>query len=263
MSNPQLPVLYVDESIAVVVKPARMLVHRSPIANGDKVFALQCARDQFQKHVWVVHRLDRGTSGVLVFAFSAEGASLIGKMMMAGEIDKRYAAVVRGWCDDSFHIDHPIKAVKDDYAGDCATQAKDAVTLAYCQARGIVDVATQPAFDTTRVSLMGLELLTGRRHQIRCHMKHIAHPIIGDATYGKGNVNRALANVWKADRMLLHCARMRFTHPFTHKVIDVNAPLDEDFSRVLAMMQWQDAYEKLVSRPFSAKPFSLFIDSIL
>ena len=98
---PVLPVLYLDDVMCAVMKPEKLLVHRTEIANGDTVFAVQCVREQLGRRVWPVHRLDRGTSGVLVFACDADTASRLGRIMMAGEVKKRYAAVVRGWLEES------------------------------------------------------------------------------------------------------------------------------------------------------------------
>ena len=247
MNYPALPVLYRDDTIAVVNKLPQMLVHRTEISNGDSVFALQCAREQFGRHVWVVHRLDRATSGVLVFAFSAEMASALGRAMMAGEVTKRYAAIVRGWGPQQLLIDHALTPPKDPYLRVQKLEPQEAITLAHCLARSEVPVVTQSAFPTTRVSLMELRLVTGRRHQLRRHMKHIAHPIIGDSTYGKGPVNRALASYWSVERLLLHCATMSFIHPITAQMMTIRAEPDEGFARVLQTMGWTEDYNKAFS----------------
>ena len=112
---PVLPVLYLDDVMCAVMKPEKLLVHRTEIANGDTVFAVQCVREQLGRRVWPVHRLDRGTSGVLVFACDADTASRLGRIMMAGEVKKRYAAVVRGWLEESVDCRHPLSLPEDPY----------------------------------------------------------------------------------------------------------------------------------------------------
>lgn len=105
---PVLPVLYEDDVMCAVMKPEKLLVHRTEIANGDAVFAVQCVREQLGRRVWPVHRLDRGTSGVLLFALDAQTASRLGRIMMAGEVRKRYAALVRGWLPEAVDCRHPL-----------------------------------------------------------------------------------------------------------------------------------------------------------
>lgn len=112
---PVLPVLYLDDVMCAVMKPEKLLVHRTEIANGDTVFAVQCVREQLGRRVWPVHRLDRGTSGVLVFALDADTASRLGRIMMAGEVKKRYAAVVRGWLEEPVDCRHPLSLPEDPY----------------------------------------------------------------------------------------------------------------------------------------------------
>ena len=191
---PVLPVLYLDDVMCAVMKPEKLLVHRTEIANGDTVFAVQCVREQLGRRVWPVHRLDRGTSGVLVFACDADTASRLGRIMMAGEVKKRYAAVVRGWLEESVDCRHPLSLPEDPYLKKRRgpSEPQDARTVFIERARGEAPVPSG-RFETTRLGLVEAELFTGRRHQIRRHLKWLAHPVIGDATYGKGPLNRASA----------------------------------------------------------------------
>ena len=203
-------------------------MHRTEIANGDTVFAVQCVREQLGRRVWPVHRLDRGTSGVLVFACDADTASRLGRIMMAGEVKKRYAAVVRGWLEESVDCRHPLSLPEDPYLKKRRgpSEPQDARTVFIERARGEAPVPSG-RFETTRLGLVEAELFTGRRHQIRRHLKWLAHPVIGDATYGKGPLNRAVAQWFGADRLMLHCARMTLPHPVTGEEIDIRAPLVE------------------------------------
>ena len=248
-----LEVLYEDDVIGVVNKPAQMLVHRTEIANGDTVFAVQCARETFGRRVRPVHRLDRGTSGVLVFAFDAETAGTMGRLMMADGIKKRYAAVVRGTIASPVLVTHPLVPPVDPYLRNQKTEAQSAGTVFYPAAAAEVPVPTSK-YPTTRLSLVTAELLTGRRHQIRRHLKWLAHPVIGDATYGKGPLNRALAAHFGADRLMLHCARMAFVHPVTGNVIDVSAPLEARMAAVLKRLGWTEAYRRETEAPWAPLP---------
>lgn len=229
---PLLELLYQDEEIVVVNKPAQMLVHRTEIANGDTVFAVQCVRNQTGRRVWPVHRLDRGTSGVLVFAFDARTAGELGKSLMAGEVDKRYTAIVRGWLPGPVRVDHPLMPPVDSYLKQRKIEAQDASTVFYPVADREIPLKTG-TFPGTRLSVVSAELLTGRRHQIRRHLKWLAHPIVGDATYGKGPLNRALAGYFGVDRLMLHCDRMRFRHPGTREMLDIRAPYEARMLQVL------------------------------
>ena len=139
---PVLPVLYLDDVMCAVMKPEKLLVHRTEIANGDTVFAVQCVREQLGRRVWPVHRLDRGTSGVLVFACDADTASRLGRIMMAGEVKKRYAAVVRGWLEESVDCRHPLSLPEDPYLKKRRgpSEPQDARTVFIERARGEASV---------------------------------------------------------------------------------------------------------------------------
>lgn len=208
-----LPVIYADETIAVVYKPEKLLTHRTEIANGDTEFALQIVRNQLGRRVSPVYRLDRGTSGLLMFAFDSEVVSALAGQTHES-FKKRYLALVRGWTPEELEINHALKPPVDPYLRTQKTQPQSAVSYLKTIAQTEIPVPSG-TFPSTRLSLVSLELGTGRRHQLRRHLKHIAHPIIGDATYGKGPLNRALADYFDADRLLLHCGQISFVHPKT------------------------------------------------
>lgn len=250
---PTLDILFQDERLVVVSKPAQMLVHRTEIANGDTVFAVQCVRNQTGRRVWPVHRLDRGTSGVLVFAFDAEAASVLGKGLMAGNVGKRYTALVRGWIDSPLRVDHALVPPVDPYLKNRKSEAQEASTLFFPVASREIPIKTG-AFPGTRLSVVSCELLTGRRHQIRRHLKWLAHPIIGDATYGKGPLNRALAEFFGADRLMLHCDRMRFPHPETGEMLDIAAPYEERMAGVLGTIGALEDAERAAARDWMPVP---------
>ena len=225
-----LELLYLDEHLAVVHKPAGWLVHRTPLDKGETRFVLQTLRDQIGQLVWPVHRLDKGTSGVLVFALSAEVARLLGQAFEGGEgLHKTYRAIVRGWPADELLIDHPLKRMPDDMRSR-REETQDAQTRLRTLLRGELPIA-QGDFPTLRWAEVELQPLTGRRHQLRRHMKHIAHPIIGDATHGKGPLNRAVAQHIGMQRLWLHALGLQLTHPVSGKSLSLQAPLGPEWMR--------------------------------
>jgi tRNA pseudouridine65 synthase len=217
-----LQILYRDDYLAAVNKPPGLLVHRTGLDAGETRFALQLLRDQLGQPVWPVHRLDKGTSGVLLFALDAQTASLLGRRFESGEsLRKTYRAVVRGWPADEGLIDHPLKRMPDDMRTE-REEVQDAVTR-FCTLARYELPLPQGGFASTRCALLELLPLTGRRHQLRRHCKHIAHPLIGDATHGKGPLNRALAAFLDEQRLWLHAARLDLSHPVTGLALEVQA----------------------------------------
>ena len=236
----QLPILYRDEQIVVIDKPANLLVHRSEIDRHETRFAIQILRDQIGQRVWPAHRLDRGTSGVLLFGLNSEIASRLGKQFEAGTVAKRYWAVVRGHPAERGSIDHALSRQRDAYEfiGENSSQeAQPALTnyrrLASCELPFAVD-----RYPTSRYALLELEPVTGRRHQLRRHLKHIAHPIIGDATYGKGRHNRFFAEQFGCHRLLLACTSLSFEHPLSGQRLEIKTPVSGEFATTLALLGW-------------------------
>lgn len=240
MAEEELPVLYRDEHIVVIDKPPNLLVHRSEIDRHETRFAIQILRNQIGQRVWPAHRLDRGTSGVLLFGLNPEMASRLGRQFEAGTIDKRYWAVVRGHPSASGTIDHPLRRQRDTYefVGENSSQeAQPAVTRFRCLAQIELPVAVD-RYPCSRYALLELVPLTGRRHQIRRHLKHIAHPIIGDATYGKGRHNRYFAEHLACNRLLLACIELGFDHPVSGERLQIKAPVSGSFAELLALFGW-------------------------
>lgn len=220
-----LTLIYEDEHLVAIDKPPGLLVHRTQLAAGEELAALQLLRDQLGRTVWPVHRLDRGTSGVLLFALSAEVASQLGAMFEQGQMDKRYLALVRGWpVADEGLIDHPL-ARDPELPSDGQTMLEAQTRYRVLQ-RMTWPLVTDERFPTTRVALLEAEPLQGRRHQIRRHLKHIAHPILGDATHGKGPLNRAVAAHLGVQRLWLHAQRLTLTHPVSGAFLRLEAAPD-------------------------------------
>lgn len=223
-----LTVLHRDEHLVAIDKPPGLLVHRTQLAAHEDEAALQRLRDQLGRPVWPVHRLDRGTSGVLLFALSPEAASLLGAMFEQGRMDKRYLALVRGWPQqDEGLIDHPL--ARDPELPSAGQTLLEAQTRWRVLNRIEWPIAIDPRFATTRVALLEAEPLQGRRHQIRRHLKHIAHPILGDATHGKGPLNRAVAGHLGINRLWLHAQRLELVHPVSGAVLRLEAAPDASF----------------------------------
>ncbi len=233
--NP-LALIYRDPWLLAVHKPAGLLVHRSPIDPHETEFALQYARAMNGGgHVYPVHRLDRPTSGLLVFARDAQTASRLGKAMMAGEVRKTYLALVRGWTPDEGCIDYPLREEPEDRRRKGEPQPlREARTRYRRLATAEIPVAIE-GYPTSRYSLVALYPETGRKHQLRRHMKHISHPIIGDAYHGRGRHNRYFAQRFGQGRLMLAATGMAFRHPVTGVPLQLSAEPEASFLQVLSI----------------------------
>ena len=235
-----LPILYHDTDLVAIDKPANLLVHRSEIDRHETRFAVQLLRDQIGQKVWPAHRLDRGTSGVLLFALSPQVAAAVGEQFASGSVSKRYLAVVRGHPAESGSIDHPLSRQRDDYEfqGERSSQAaQPALTHFRRLATTEIPVAIE-RYPHSRYALLELTPVTGRKHQIRRHLKHIAHPIIGDSTYGRGRHNRYFAEHLGCHRLLLACSALRLQHPVTQEQLALRAPLSGELATLLERFGW-------------------------
>ena len=184
MTNNPLGLIYRDAHLLAVHKPAGLLVHRSPIDRHETEFALQYARELNEgEHVYPVHRLDRPTSGLLLFARDPETASVLGQAFMAGAVRKTYQAVVRGWTPESGVIDLPLRDKAMDKRDTSEQVMREACTRYQRLATTELPVAIE-GYASSRYSLVELYPETGRQHQLRRHLQHISHPIIGDTNYG-------------------------------------------------------------------------------
>jgi tRNA pseudouridine65 synthase len=234
-----LPILYQDEHLVVVNKPSGLLVHRSPIDRHERRFAVQLLRNQLGRRVHPAHRLDKGTSGALAFALDRDTASALAGQFASGVACKTYLAIVRGWPDASGVIDHPLEPVRDDVIGVQAGGAREARTvfrrLAAVELPHRVD-----RYPTSRYALVELEPLTGRRHQLRRHLAHASHPIVGDSTYGKGRHNRLFRELFDSQRLLLACTRLVLVHPQKGEPLAIDAPLDHGFASVIERLGFGD-----------------------
>jgi len=231
-----------DDNIAVFNKPAGLLVHRSYIAPQETRFALQLARDLLGQRVYPVHRLDRPTSGLLLFALNPEDAARLTAAFTAGAVTKKYLAVVRGVTAPDGVIDYPLLEEQDrrDPYRQEGKEPQAAVT-AYRQLATVELPFAVGRYPSSRYSLVEATPLTGRRNQIRRHFKHIFHPLIGDVDYGEGRHNRFFREELACRRLLLHAAELTFPHPADDRLLTVAAPLDGQFTRLLERLGWLEA----------------------
>lgn len=222
------------------------MVHDSALARGETDFAADRLRAQFGKPIFLVHRLDRATSGCLLLAFDRATASELGKAMMARDgvdpierpvvekaaveraaVEKDYLAVCRGWPEERFVVDHPLDG------GPGKPIKKPAITRFVRLATTELDIPST-GFATSRYALLRAQPQSGRFRQIRRHLKHVSHHLIGDSSHGDGRHNRAF-RMLGVHRMLLHARRLAFTHPITGARVDVVAPFDAGFERALGV----------------------------
>jgi tRNA pseudouridine65 synthase len=233
-----LPPLYRDPYLVAVSKPAGLLVHRSDLDRHERRWALQVVRDQIGLRVYAVHRLDRGTSGVLLFGLTPDIARSLGAQFEQQRVRKTYLAVVRGHPPEAGVIHHPLARDPEAPVGERGPLAAETRfrRLATVELPHRVD-----RYPTSRYALLEIEPRTGRRHQIRRHLKHAAHPIIGDTTYGKGGHNRLFGALFGCRRLLLACVELRLAHPLTGDPLAISAPLDPDYTRVLSACGWSGA----------------------
>lgn len=224
-------ILYIDEYYVAINKPPDYLVHRSSIARNAPLVVLQLLRDQLGQKVFPVHRLDRKTSGVLIFALAPEANKMLAQKFEKHEINKEYIAFVRGWTEDKGIIDYDL--VNDN--GKTQSAYTEYVTLEKYEIN-----LPLGKFNTSRYSKVRLTPQTGRMHQLRKHMSHIFHPIIADRPHGCNKQNRLWKHKLNMDTMMLHARSLSFTHPYSEIQIEIVAPFFDEFERVQKILNSND-----------------------
>ena len=239
-TNP-LEILYQDEYLVAINKPSGLLVHKSPIDKHETQFALQLLRDQIGQYVYPIHRLDKPTSGVLLFALNAQMAQTMSLLFRASQVHKEYIAVVRGFTEDASLIDYPLKQMLD-----TKEQKKKGITKETQEAQTQYErLATVELpfpvsrYPVARYSLVKLFPKTGRKHQLRRHMKHIFHPIVGDTKHGRGEHNTLFREKYECYRLLLHSNRISFNHPILKEKLVIDATLDDTWQRLFKGFGWE------------------------
>lgn len=235
-----LEVVYQDEWLVAVNKPSGWLVHRSWLDRDERVVIMQTLRDQIGRHVFTVHRLDRPTSGVLLMGLSSDVGRLLAQQFEQHRIQKRYHAIVRGWLQEAACLDYPLREEYDNI-GDKYARTDKAPQQAITNYRGLATVELPVAvgrYATARYSLVELEPKTGRKHQLRRHLAHLRHPIVGDSKHGDLRQNRAAAEHFGCHRLMLHASRLTLTHPITRQPLVIEAGLDAVWMTALTHFNW-------------------------
>jgi len=235
---PAISVLHRDEQLLAVDKPSGLLVHRgwarAPVVLVDVVRQMLGVET-----VHPAHRLDRATSGVMLFALDPAAARSVARQFMLGKVRKRYLALVRGRAPDEVVIDHPIPRKP----GGPRVPAVSRVTR-------LCTVETHPR----HVSLVLVAPRSGRFHQVRRHLKHIDHPVIGDANYGKGKINRAMRNRYGLERLALHALALEVMQPVERRLLVISAPVPADLEAPLDRMGiGREVWSTALASPFSAR----------
>ncbi|REE05584.1 pseudouridine synthase [Marinoscillum furvescens] len=218
-----LEIVHQDDDLVVINKPPGLLVHRSPIARDVSEFAVQQLRNQLDIHVYPAHRLDRKTSGCLLFALNEPTHKLLQQQFAEKTTEKIYYAIVRGYTQANATIDYALK--RED------GKLQDAITHYETIAQTEVDVPFGK-HATSRYSLVRVRPETGRMHQIRKHFAHILHPIIGDRPHGCNKQNRLFKERWQLEQMMLHAAALTITHPTTNEKLTFRSAFHTEFKRI-------------------------------
>jgi len=221
------PILLEDDNFIAIHKPPGILVHRTKISE-DTQFVLQLLRKQIGQRIYPIHRLDRGTSGVLLFGKHQKAASLMGSIFINKEIKKQYIAIIRGYVESSGTINYAL-------AKDIGLPKKEAITHYERIQQTELQVAIS-RYPSSRYSLVNVTLETGRRHQIRRHFSHLRHPVIGDKRHGDVKHNSYWRDNFGISRMLLHAQSLHFIHPISKKPILIIAPIDASFQAALDLL---------------------------
>jgi tRNA pseudouridine65 synthase len=227
----RLEIIYHDANLVAINKPPGLLVHRTSIAADADEFAIQVLRNQIGQKVTPVHRLDRKTSGVLVFALDIESNRNLNEQFLCGEVKKTYWAIVRGYTPDFGTIDYPLKKENGTF--------QEAITHFKTIKRTEVPVPLGK-HQTQRYSLVKVKPETGRMHQIRKHFAHIFHPVIGDRPHGCNKQNRLFKEQWQMTQMLLHAQSIQFKHPINDELIRIVADVPDDFLRMLKILAFEN-----------------------
>ncbi len=236
-----LEIIYQDEWLVAVNKPSGWLVHRSWLDRHETRIMMQAVRDQLGQHVFTVHRLDKPTSGVLLMGLSSDVGRLLSQQFEQHQIRKRYHALVRGWLEDEAILDYPLTEEQDKIADKFSTEDKQPQS-AITHYRGMASVEMPVPvgrYPTARYSLVELEPQTGRKHQLRRHMSHLRHPIIGDSRHGDLRQNRGAAEHFGCQRLMLHASQLSLTHPITGVALTLRANLDTTWMNMLSQFGWR------------------------
>jgi len=216
-----LRILYQDPFLIAINKPAGFYVHppedfayRIP----NEFNCLYLLRKQVNEYLYPVHRLDRATSGVLLFALNPSSAKALCDLFQQRKVKKTYFCVTRGWTEEVGVIDYPLEGV-------------DSLT-AFQQVARLETPHPIGRYSSSRYSILRVEPHSGRRHQIRKHLRHISHPLIGDTAYGDSAHNRLFREKWDIGRLLLKAYSIEVDHPETGLPLRITSRWDGLWHRV-------------------------------
>jgi tRNA pseudouridine65 synthase len=227
-----IDVLYRDTYLLAVSKPSGVLVHRGWARDGE-VLVDEARRLTGLATVHPIHRLDRATSGVALLALDAEAARALAGQLERHEVEKRYVALVRGLAPEAALVDQPLPRREGGPRVEAATAIR---RLGWVEA------------EPRRLSLVEAAPRTGRLHQVRRHLKHLGHPVIGDANYGNGPLNRAVRDRYGLARLALHAASLSVTHPVTGERLELAAPMPDDLRVPLERMGFEEMVAEVGDR---------------
>lgn len=230
MSRTHLSILFDDDYVVAVDKPSGWDVHKN-VHNGTRVIVMDVLASVFGRRVFPVHRLDGGTSGVLIFAKSKDAQRYLNREFEKRCVRKSYVALVRGHlrdslCSDALEVDGRILTAETNF------RCLEMIELPWPNKR----------FASSRYSLVEAVPKTGRFHQIRRHLNHLGWPIIGDSMHGDGLHNRLWRERIGVNRLMLHASTLTFEHPVSGQV-SISAALPEIFQTVAQIKGWQRAVE--------------------
>lgn len=257
MSLDAFSILYQDDDIVAIHKSAGLLVHPSPIEKNVSTTAVQLLEEQLETTVYPVHRLDRPTSGILIFALNIESARHLNQQFFDHSITKTYLALCRGKAPLQGQIDKPLKYQRDKLAD--ANKQTDTLQIALtefiCLSHRLQNF-TIGHYTTQTYSLMQLHPKTGRKHQLRRHLKHLNHPIIGDTNYGDRHHNHLFQDKFHQQRLYLAATQISITHPRTHQTMHLAAALEPSFHQILEQLWPADNLAQLLSNHYNEAHFT-------
>ena len=230
--------LYEDEHLLVVEKAAKLAVHPSEMCRDQRTLLSLTRNKLGGTYVYPVHRLDKPVSGPVLFAKSSQMCGVLQKQFAEAKMDKRYIALVRGWAEESGEVDFPLKK-ENGTIQECLTRYQLLAKAELDEPFGI--------HQTVRYSLLNLEPVTGRFHQLRRHMRDISRPILGDTTDGDSHQNRFFREKFNLRRLMLHSYFLGFTHPVSGEYIATYVHPDKDLCRVFEGLGWNGAISALGS----------------
>ncbi len=245
VEKPILEIIYEDDFYICINKPAGVLVHKTNLAKDEtELLAIQILRDQIGQKVYPLHRIDRPTSGALLFSKSSEAASKLQPLFPTEEVKKYYLCVVRGYMAEKHGvIDQPLK--KKLYG-----ELQDALTSYWSISEAEIPYSSSPRYPTSRYSLLKVYPHTGRMHQIRRHLAHDRHYVIGDSTHGDNKQNNFFRSHFEMNNLLLHAWQLQFIHPYSQALVKIEAGLPEHFNKMIAAL----GLKLKMPTPFSGLP---------